>query len=834
MPIAKVQLQDGRIARFEVPDGTTPDEVMQFANNQFGEQQPQQTQPRTPTQPTQYVEKNIEPQPLSRLEAFGTIATNLPLTPRLYAGVAALEARRQALAENLKQTNDLQKSKEATRSISSFYDEALSNQLSKLRQAREQYPKQSFVTQLTADIIGPGRILKGLGLAGNTAKQALAGGSIIGGLTALGETRDISNLPQSLTDLGAGALLGGVGGVAGQQVGKALGKASQTLPQVIQRFKPNTPEKVLSKVITPEEAGSLSRKLSNILDNSSTQTIDKENILNSLNPTGSVFSGYSPEARMSAKLGKNITTLDKTSGKSADEIITIYRGAPKNQKEIVGGDFITTNKNLAQDYAGDGNVLSKKVKLKDILDDINEPLGEEYIYRPSDQSKIQKKIETRITALPEMGNESILGLTRLLGKTQGSNKVIADYINTKSATSTRRVANLINTKLSSENYFDNLDNIVNTRKELSAPLYEQAEQEFNQNVAKFLKPKFKNVVKNVESNIVDPTTGKNFITQKTIKEQLPLNKLYDNPAIDIYIRKAINDPKFADPRINKSSFQALQKAKEVVDSEMETSIGTTKRALGQIKSEIINVIEKFSPSYKEARNTYADLSALKSAQEEGLNIGKLRNGEEVRRYLETLTDGEKETYKIGVKDYLMDKAMKTGDANSSARKIFSQPLEREKIKAVFNNPKEFSDFAKRMNDEIRVFDTKQRIVGGSRTDFNIQEGAELLDKVAKGAVNAKTFGISNIILASADAIKKRYYGLNEQTAKELAIIIVNPQKSVEVLNRIYQKAQTPQEKMLIQKFAENLANRNFTSPISAGLGRSQATEQLKEENNNGI
>jgi len=81
MPIAKVQLQDGRIARFEVPDGTTPDEVMQFANNQFGEQQPQQTQPRTPTQPTQYVEKNIEPQPLSRLEAFGTIATNLPLTP---------------------------------------------------------------------------------------------------------------------------------------------------------------------------------------------------------------------------------------------------------------------------------------------------------------------------------------------------------------------------------------------------------------------------------------------------------------------------------------------------------------------------------------------------------------------------------------------------------------------------------------------------------------------------------------------------------------------------------------------------------------------------------
>lgn len=40
MPIAKVQLPDGRIARFEVPDGTTPDQVQQFAAQQFTEQKP--------------------------------------------------------------------------------------------------------------------------------------------------------------------------------------------------------------------------------------------------------------------------------------------------------------------------------------------------------------------------------------------------------------------------------------------------------------------------------------------------------------------------------------------------------------------------------------------------------------------------------------------------------------------------------------------------------------------------------------------------------------------------------------------------------------------------
>ena len=34
MPIARIQLPDGRIARFEVPEGTSQDQVMQFASLQ--------------------------------------------------------------------------------------------------------------------------------------------------------------------------------------------------------------------------------------------------------------------------------------------------------------------------------------------------------------------------------------------------------------------------------------------------------------------------------------------------------------------------------------------------------------------------------------------------------------------------------------------------------------------------------------------------------------------------------------------------------------------------------------------------------------------------------
>jgi len=678
MPIAKIQLPDGRIGRFEVAEGTTPDQVLEFANNQFGgQQQMQQPQERYPTQPTQYVERNTEPQPLNQGQAFATTLTNLPLTPRLYAATAAATAK----FGNSEAAKD--------RNYADLYDEALSNQLSKLRQAREEYPKQSFVTQLAADIIGPGSVLKKLGLAAYTAKQALAGGSIIGGATALGETKDISNLPQSLTDLLAGGIAGGVGGVAGQQAGKALGKASKALPSIIQKFKPNTPEKVLSKVITPEEAG-------------------------------------------------------KQAGKLA--------------------------------------------------------------------TKIE---QGRITSLPEQGDENILGLTRLLGKTQGSNKVIADYINKKSITSSKRVGDLINKNISSENYFDSIDNIVKTRSEVASPLFKKGYEEGNIALNQAMTSPLPN----------NARVGK-------------IRELINDDRVKNVIAKARQDYGI-NQDISDVSIESLHGARQVVDDIINTAkrAGENNKARSYInlKQQLNNVIYDVAPTMKQADKTFAGLSALKNAQEEGLSFGKLRNGEEVKRFISGLSDGEKETYKIGVKDYLMDKAMKTGDTNSSARKIFSQPLERKKLEAVFNNKKEFLDFSKRMNDEIRVFDTKQRIVGGSRTDFNIQEGAELLDKVAKGAVNAKTFGVSNIILASADAIKKRYYGLNEQTAKELANIIVNPQKSVEVLNRIYQKAQTPQEKMLIQKFADHFANKNFTAPIASKLGRAMATEQLNnEENQNGI
>lgn len=108
-----------------------------------------------------------------------------------------------------------------------------------------------------------------------------------------------------------------------------------------------------------------------------------KNVLETLNPTGTVNTEYAPQSRATMPLDKNITTLDKTMGKAPNDTITIYRGVPNGVNKINPGDFITTDPQLAKTYTGDGNVVSMKVKYSDILDDVTESGGGEYIYRPN-------------------------------------------------------------------------------------------------------------------------------------------------------------------------------------------------------------------------------------------------------------------------------------------------------------------------------------------------------------------------------------------------------------------------------------------------------------------
>lgn len=135
-------------------------------------------------------------------------------------------------------------------------------------------------------------------------------------------------------------------------------------------------------------------------------------VMNNLNPSGGLLVEYNPRSRATMNTGKNITTIDKTMGGKPDDIITVYRGAPGSQKTISPGDYITTNRELAKSYTGNGNVIEMKVKKSDVLDDITEPLGDEYIYRPGGVTKAatNNPVASKIIGGMRSDRKNILGL----------------------------------------------------------------------------------------------------------------------------------------------------------------------------------------------------------------------------------------------------------------------------------------------------------------------------------------------------------------------------------------------------------------------------------------
>jgi hypothetical protein len=91
-----------------------------------------------------------------------------------------------------------------------------------------------------------------------------------------------------------------------------------------------------------------------------------------------LFNEYTPDKRLGGSVAEN-TPLTKL-GYKPDADITVYRGVPKGVKNINDGDWVTTVKQLAKDYAGTGDVISQKVKARNLFAEQGDDTLEELVY----------------------------------------------------------------------------------------------------------------------------------------------------------------------------------------------------------------------------------------------------------------------------------------------------------------------------------------------------------------------------------------------------------------------------------------------------------------------
>ena len=218
-----------------------------------------------------------------------------------------------------------------------------------------------------------------------------------------------------------------------------------------------------------------------------------------------------------------------------------------------------------------------------------------------------------------------------------------------------------------------------------------------------------------------------------------------------------------------------------------------------LKNQLIEELDAASPTYKQARKIFSDFKSLENAQEVGLKFST-QTPEQLKRTLSTMDNTQKEAFKIGVRANLQKTVSTTSDGADPAKRIFGNTQKREQLQEIFGEGKQFNNFKKLMEEEIRAADTKFKVLGGSRTDFNVTDDGEFIVAAATDAAN------KGVTRAAVDAIvgasRRRYIGLNAKSAEDLAIILTDRNRGINALEKLIADAPVGQKEILTDAVKE--------------------------------
>jgi hypothetical protein len=170
--------------------------------------------------------------------------------------------------------------------------------------------------------------------------------------------------------------------------------------------------------------------------------------------------------------------------------------------------------------------------------------------------------------------------------------------------------------------------------------------------------------------------------------------------------------------------------------------------------------------------------------------------EQIKNDFKTLTKGEQDAYKIGVRESLQNEILKTGASASEANKIFGKAMQRQQLKQILGS--EYKDFSHQLRKEIRMADSKFRIIGGSRTDYNTIEDGQFIESAARAARGGKVAITNEIINTVADAVKNKYMGINPTNAKILSKALTSNKGGIKILDDMIAKQKSPTQKKLLE------------------------------------
>jgi len=215
----------------------------------------------------------------------------------------------------------------------------------------------------------------------------------------------------------------------------------------------------------------------------------------------------------------------------------------------------------------------------------------------------------------------------------------------------------------------------------------------------------------------------------------------------------------------------------------------------KVKNEFNDLIKDLNPDYKKANSEFADAERIKNAFKMGEDYQKL-NPAEAASKIKKLTSDEKEAFRLGVMADVNERLgnFKGGDFT---KQIFKSENQKLLLRNAFPDQASYNEFSQYVKGLNRQAETKQRVLGGSRTDENkaVREEASLLGSLAQASASGD---LVSLLRSGASALTSRAKGISSESSEALQkrLFTVDPVEQTAILRELNKRAQRPKTGLL--------------------------------------
>lgn len=204
--------------------------------------------------------------------------------------------------------------------------------------------------------------------------------------------------------------------------------------------------------------------------------------------------------------------------------------------------------------------------------------------------------------------------------------------------------------------------------------------------------------------------------------------------------------------VDKPNMRLLDMAKQgldamVADERNEFTGRLTARgvALDRLRQSYVKTMDDLDTSgvYKRARQTWGGYSQSLDALKAGRTLFQ-KSPAEIASEIKDLTPGNKEFYRLGVADVVRERLAKAGLSSDESKAMIRNAWTRDQLRPIFRTDADFQAFTDAVTNEAAMFQTRQKVLGGSQTAERLAEdqaaehglssgGIDVAEKLARGS-----------------------------------------------------------------------------------------------------